>query len=149
MKVESYIAVVDGLLQFMEAILASDSPVLTHFGIVNIESGEQHCSVSLWGCLVNGEEVLNPMRRIEYLANQNAALQARLAEIENHNRWTPIAEALPTKEGHYLVQCDHSFPKNCNVVVAEYYASNQHFYSEAFDEPIYDVTHWKPIDPKI
>lgn len=145
-KTPQNLEIVDGLLQFIDALLASNSPILTHFGIVNIESGEQHPSVSLWGCLVTGEEALNPIQRIEDLANQNVELQARLAEIENNNRWIPIDEALPTSEGHYLVKVQHSFPKNCNVVVAEFYDDNGKFYCECNENPLYDATHWKYLE---
>jgi hypothetical protein len=61
-------------------------------------------------------------------------------------KWISVDEAKPIKQGCYFVKCKTSFPKNCDVVVAEYYEDNQMFYSESSDSPIYDATHWRPID---
>jgi len=63
-------------------------------------------------------------------------------------RWIRIDEEKPTKQGHYLVKCKNSFPKNCDVVVAEFYEDNETFYSESTDCPINDVTHWRLIEFK-
>jgi len=63
-------------------------------------------------------------------------------------RWVPVEEALPEKQGCYLVKCKNSFPKNCDIVIAEFYEDNKTFYSESSDCPIYDVTHWRQIDLK-
>jgi len=62
------------------------------------------------------------------------------------NHWFDFAEEKPTKQGCYLVKCKNSFPKNCDVVVAEFYEDNKTFYSESSDCPIHDVTHWRPIE---
>jgi len=53
-----------------------------------------------------------------------------------------VEEKLPKNQGHYLVYCPNSFPKNCKWVVAEFYEDNKTFYSESSDEPLIDVTHW-------
>ena len=42
-------------------------------------------------------------------------------ECEEKLRWIPVEEKLPEKQGHYLVKAPKSFPKNCIVVVAEFY----------------------------
>jgi len=60
-------------------------------------------------------------------------------------RWISVVENLPTEQGHYFVKCKKSFPKNCEVIVAEFYEDNQTFYSESSDSPIHDVTYWRPI----
>ena len=60
-------------------------------------------------------------------------------------RWIPVEEELPTEQGLYLVKCKTSYPKNCDVVVAEFYEDNQTFYYESSDCPINDATHWRPI----
>ena len=62
------------------------------------------------------------------------------------NRWIDFEEEKPTDQGYYLVKCKTSYPKNCDVVVAEFYEDNQTFYSESSDSPIKDVTHWRPIE---
>lgn len=62
------------------------------------------------------------------------------------HQWFDFSEQKPTEQGHYLVKCRVSFPKNCDVVVAEFYEDNQTFYSESSDYPIHDVTHWRPIE---
>ena len=67
-------------------------------------------------------------------------------EYEEKLRWIPVEEKLPEKQGHYLVIAPKSFPKNCKVVVAEFYEDNNTFYSESSDCPIEDATHWRPID---
>jgi len=68
--------------------------------------------------------------------------------VEFAQRWIPIEEELPIKQGCYLVKCKNSFPKNCDVVVAEFYEDNHVFYSESSDYPIKDATHWRPIERK-
>ena len=67
-------------------------------------------------------------------------------EYEEKLRWIPVEEKIPEKQGHYLVIAPKSFPKNCKVVVAEFYEDNNTFYSESSDCPIEDATHWRPID---
>lgn len=66
-------------------------------------------------------------------------------------KWINVKEELPKKDGHFLVFTPRSFPKNCRSVVAEYYMDGKEgiWYSEAFEEPIQDVTHWAilPDDP--
>ena len=64
-------------------------------------------------------------------------------EYEEKLRWIPVEEKLPEKQGHYLVKAPKSFPKNCIVVVAEFYEDNNTFYSESSDCPIEDATHWR------
>lgn len=66
-------------------------------------------------------------------------------EYEEKLRWIPVEEKLPEKQGHYLVVAPKSFPKNCKVVVAEFYEDNNTFYSESSDCPINDATHWRHI----
>jgi len=68
--------------------------------------------------------------------------------VEFAQRWIPVEEDLPTKQGCYLVKCKNSFPKNCDVVVAEFYEDNHVFYSESGDYPIKDATHWRAIELK-
>ena len=68
--------------------------------------------------------------------------------IEFAQRWIPIEDEKPPEQGHYLVKCKNSFPKNCEVVVAEFYEDNETFYSESTDFPINDATHWRLIDLK-
>ena len=63
--------------------------------------------------------------------------------VEEKLRWIPVEEKLPEKQGHYLVKAPKSFPKNCIVVVAEFYEDNNTFYSESSDCPIEDATHWR------
>ena len=62
------------------------------------------------------------------------------------NHWFDFEEVKPTEQGYYLVKCKTSYPKNCDVVVAEFYEDNKTFYSESSDCPIHDVTHWRPIE---
>lgn len=69
-----------------------------------------------------------------------------MAGVEFAQRWIPVSEELPTKQDHYFVKAPKSFPKNCIVVVAEFYEDNKMFYSESSDCPLPDVTHWRPIE---
>ena len=71
-----------------------------------------------------------------------------IAGVEFAQRWISVEEELPEEQGYYLVIAPHSFPKNCNVVVAEFYEDNKTFYSESSDSPITDATHWRPIELK-
>ena len=57
--------------------------------------------------------------------------------------WIKVSDRLPENEGYYLVKVRHSFPKNCKMLVAEYYNS------EAFENSMDDVTHWAEITPPI
>ena len=68
------------------------------------------------------------------------------AGVEFAQRWISVEEEMPEKQGHYLVLAPKSFPKNCRVVVAEFYEDNKMFYSESSDYAIHDVTHWRPIE---
>ena len=70
------------------------------------------------------------------------------AGVEFAQRWISVEDELPKEQGYYLVVAPHSFPKNCNVVVAEFYEDNKTFYSESSDSPIEDATHWRPIELK-
>ena len=70
------------------------------------------------------------------------------AGVEFAQRWISVEDELPEEQGYYLVIAPHSFPKNCNVVVAEFYEDNKTFYSESSDSPIEDATHWRPIELK-
>ena len=70
------------------------------------------------------------------------------AGVEFAQRWISVEDELPEEQGYYLVIAPHSFPKNCNVVVAEFYEDNKTFYSESSDSPITDATHWRPIELK-
>jgi hypothetical protein len=77
--------------------------------------------------------------RIQQLTTENETLKQK-------TRWIPIEEGKPAKDGHYLVKVAHSFPKNCDIVVAEFYEDNQEFYSESTECAIKDATHWRMID---
>lgn len=65
--------------------------------------------------------------------------------VEELIKWHKVEDKLPEEQGHYFVRVKNSFPKNCNVVVAEFYDDNNIFYSESSDEPIKDAIEWKPI----
>lgn len=60
-------------------------------------------------------------------------------------KWISVNDRLPEKQGHFLVIAPKSFPKNCIMVVAEFYDDNNTFYSESSDYPMPDVTHWMPL----
>lgn len=80
--------------------------------------------------------------------DHNVFTQIFSAGVEFAQEWIPVEEELPTVQGHYFVKCKVSYPKNCNIIVAEFYEDNKTFYSESLDCAIYDVTHWKPINKK-
>jgi len=66
--------------------------------------------------------------------------------LASGDKWVSVSERLPVcqpkKLCHCLVIAPRSFPKNCEVVVAEFYDDNNTFYSESGDNPMEDVTHW-------
>jgi len=66
--------------------------------------------------------------------------------VEELTKWNKVEDGFPEKQGHYLVRVKSSFPKNCNVIVCEFYEDNKRFYSESGDEPIYDAIEWSPIN---
>ena len=61
-------------------------------------------------------------------------------------RWVNAEEELPKKNGYYLVIVEHSFPKNCRVVIAEFSTEEEKFYSEIDEHQIDDVMSWRMID---
>lgn len=89
-----------------------------------------------------GAAMGNPQKPI------NATYDGFKSGVEFAQRWIPVEEDLPISQGHYFVKCKTSFPKNCDVVVAEFYEDNNTFYSESGDHPIKDATHWRPIELK-
>ena len=72
--------------------------------------------------------------------------EAIMAGAEFAQRWISVNEELPDRQGCYLVKCKTSYPKNCDVIVAEFYDDNKMFYSESGDFAIHDATYWRPID---
>ena len=70
------------------------------------------------------------------------------AGVEFAQRWISVEDELPEEQGYYLDIAPRTFPKNCNVVVAEFHEDNMTFYSEIYDYPIVDATHWRPIELK-
>jgi len=68
--------------------------------------------------------------------------------VEFAQRWIPVEEELPEKQGCYFVKVKNSFPKNCDIIVAEFYEDNKTFYSESSDYPIKDAISWRPIELK-
>ena len=64
---------------------------------------------------------------------------------EQKQEWISVKERLPEGQGHYLVYCPQSFPKNYRGVVAEFYEDNKTFYSESSDYAIDDATHWMTL----
>lgn len=65
--------------------------------------------------------------------------------VHDQDGWISVEERLPEKEGHYFVKVLNSFPKNCDVIVCEFYEDNKTFYSESSDSPIHDAIKWMPI----
>jgi len=59
--------------------------------------------------------------------------------------WISINDRLPEKQGHYLIYCPRSFPKNYGGVIAEFYEDNKCFYGEYSEEVHEDATHWMPL----
>ena len=94
-----------------------------------------------------GNQSSKSMREVEYDTGRYVGFLAGFKdcqkEYEEKLRWIPVEEKLPEKQGHYLVKAPKSFPKNCIVVVAEFYKDNNTFYSESSDCPIEDATHWR------
>lgn len=68
-------------------------------------------------------------------------------QVFNNNGWISTDDALPADDGHYLVWVEHSYPKNCNCLVAEFCGDDKDgsFYREANEEHIEDVLFWRPI----
>ena len=96
---------------------------------------------------------MSDKKRIEALVIVRDLLQERIQRLTTENdalkqnsRWIPIAEGKPAKDGYYLVKVSHSFPKNCDIVVVEFYEDNQEFYSESTECAIKDATHWRMIN---
>lgn len=85
----------------------------------------------------------------------NAFLEG-YASCNDSNSFINIEDKLPTpiidfeKEydewignDYYLVKVKNSYPKNCDIIIAEYDYKSKIFYSENSDSPIYDVISYK------
>lgn len=59
--------------------------------------------------------------------------------------WISVNDRLPSKQDFYLVIAPKSFPKNCTMLIAEFYEDNNTFYSESGDNSLEDVTYWMPL----
>ena len=67
------------------------------------------------------------------------------SQIEDQEQWIDVNERFPEKQGHYFVKVLNSYPKNCDVIVCEFYEDNKTFYGESCDSPIYDPLMWMEI----
>lgn len=86
----------------------------------------------------------SPSRTDTNKSERTAALHGY--SLASGDKWVSVNDRLPVcqpeKLCHCLVIAPRSFPKNCEVVVAEFYDDNNTFYSESGDNPMEDVTHW-------
>lgn len=60
--------------------------------------------------------------------------------------WIKTTDSVPKKQGHYLVRVECSFPKNYDILVAEFYDDKQDFYCECIENVLEDVIEWAYID---
>lgn len=76
-----------------------------------------------------------------------AQLQARIAELEETNRWIPVTERLPDDEEEIFIiyRYDDGDPDNY-YEVSQYYLGEGtiHTVDGDFDKT---VTHWRPLPP--
>lgn len=99
------------------------------------EKAEQYAREKHGRCATGGIDKVNSAQ--DYTAGYNEA-----------KRWIPVGERLPSQDGHYLVKVEYSFPKNCKVVVAEFYSKEDgtgYFVSESTECVIIDVIEWREI----
>lgn len=68
--------------------------------------------------------------------------------FDRMTEWIPVEEELPKEQGHYFVKVKNSFPKNCDVIVCEFYEDNKKFYCEFSDSVVHDAIAWRPIELK-
>lgn len=66
------------------------------------------------------------------------ALNARIAELEEKQRWIPVSEKLPEETGLYLVWQDGSFAVGYRVL---YYSAGRSYLDFMWSI----VTHWMPL----
>jgi len=69
----------------------------------------------------------------------------KINKVYEFNKWIPISKGLPKKQGHYLIRCPQSFPKNYKGVIAEFYEDDNSFYGEDSESVHEDVTHWMQL----
>ncbi len=139
---EKALSFVQSIMEFIEAVLKSDSPMMINYGAVNIKTGEQFPAVSIWAGKVDDEG--NPPSPIKRILELRQELDALKVKLKTATRWIPVEEALPTENGYYFTKVEESLPKNCKVIVTEFV--NGTFYCECFEDAVKDVTHWRKID---
>lgn len=81
----------------------------------------------------------------DFIDDLISIIDAQRERIRKISQWISIKERSPEKDGHYLVHCPQSFPKNYRGVIAEYDSNAKAFYSESGDHHVKDVTHWTYI----
>lgn len=74
--------------------------------------------------------------RIAQLEAELARLNERIAELEAAQRWIPVSERLPEKDGYYLVSDDHDGVLSCEFMTGRRF------------QPLWEVAgvlYWMPL----
>ena len=85
---------------------------------------------------VTGKALLDDYKRLLF---ENNSLTARIAELEEKQRWIPVSEGLPETKGHYMTVVVDGFDDSRSVETLRYFGDGDWFTWSDW----YVVTHWK------
>ena len=79
---------------------------------------------------------------IDDLREENANLTARIAELEEKQRWIPVSERLPEDTERMLTIVYDAFEDTTAISILQHYGDGDWF---SWDSGRYVVTHWMPM----
>ena len=84
------------------------------------------------------EEMNDECDQLTVLARDNSNLRARIAELEQAQRWIPVGERLPEHHKEYLVCTGENGDYHSETGITEFDPENGFFSDNYYS----DITHW-------
>ena len=79
---------------------------------------------------------------VSELTIENEKLKARIAELEEKQRWIPVSERLPEDTERMLTIVYDAFEDTTAISILQHYGDGDWF---SWDSGRYVVTHWMPL----